>query len=143
MGKETLRDNKWFPEFILNDLVAHGGLSERRVGYDIKDRTARRFFYDKKPFALLAWKQDKYAIVAFAPEIPPEDIQDVVKAFVMVFGYIPFVVYETFQNNESFTVYEWEKQDSHLKMIEIMSLPNTKNIQKTGDQYLKLLVKEQ
>jgi hypothetical protein len=139
MGKETLRDGKWFPEFILSDLVTTGKLSDRRVGYDIKDRASRRFFYDKKPFALLAWKCDDYAIVAFAPEIPKDDANEIVRAFVRIFGYVPFVAYETFQNNEYFTMYEWAKNDSHLKMIEIMSLPGTRDVQKVGDTYMAIL----
>lgn len=142
MGRETLKDLKWYPEFILNDLVTTGQLSPKRAGYDITDRAARRFFYDKKPFALLAWKQDDYAIVAFAPEILDEDKEEIVCAFVRVLGYVPFVRYETFQNKEDFAVVEWTRKDSHLKMIEIMQLPHVKNIHKIGEEYYKILQKD-
>lgn len=137
MGQESIRDGKWYPEAILNDLIEVGGLSARRVGCDIVDRASRRFFYDKMPFALVAWQVDNFAIVAFAPEIGNETTESIVDAFIKILGYPPFVRYSVFQNNEDFIVFEWAKKDAHLKMIDIMSLPNTKDIAKLSDKYIK------
>lgn len=137
MSNETLRDGKWYAEAILNDLVEKGGLSAKSVGCDIVDRNARRFFYDKIPFALVGWQKDDFAMVAFAPEMPEPTIEIIVDAFIKIFAYPPFVKYEVFQNNENFIVFEWAKQNSHLKMIDITSLPQTKNIHKLADKYVR------
>jgi len=136
MGQETLRDGKWYAEAILNDLVEVGQLSAKRVGCDIVDRTARRFFYDKVPFALVGWQQDNFAMVAFAPEMEPAMVEEVVEAFIKILQYPPFVKYDVFQNNENFVVFEWAKKDAHLKMIDITALPGTRNIFKLTDKYI-------
>lgn len=143
MGNESIRDGKWYPEAILSDLIHKGGLSAKSVGCDIKDRESRRFFYDKKPFALVAWQQDDFAIVAFAPEIEDETREKIVDAFIEILGYPPFVKYEVFERNENFVCFEWAKKDSHLKMIDITSLPNTKNIHKLTDKYITRKVKNE
>jgi len=135
MGKETIREGKWYAEAILNDLVETGKLSAKSVGCDIVDRAARRFFYDKVPFALVGWQQDSFAMVAFAPEMDNAIIENIVEAFIKIFEYPPFVKYEVFQNSEDFIVFEWAKKDAHLKMIDITALPNTKNIHKLSDKY--------
>jgi len=135
MGNETIRDGKWFPEAILNDLVEMGGLSAKSVGYDIKDLSARRFFYDKVPFALVGWKADSFAIVAFAPEMDKLVVEGIVDAFIKVFGYNPFVSYTIFENNEDFVVYHWDKNSASARMREIFALPKIKNIKDLADIY--------
>ena len=137
MGNETMRDGKWYAEAILNDLIETGGLSAKSVGSDILDLSATRYFYDKVPFALIAWKKDSHAMVAFAPEMEESVIEKIVEAFIKIFEYPPFVKYELFQRNENFIVFEWEKKDSHLKMIDITALPDTKNIFPLRDKYIK------
>ena len=136
MGKETMRDSKWYAEAILNDLIETGGLSAKSVGSDILDLSATRYFYDKIPFALIAWKQDSHAMIAFAPEMEVSIVETIVDAFIKIFDYPPFVKYELFQRNENFIVFEWEKNNSHLKMIDITALPDTKNIFKLKDKYI-------
>jgi hypothetical protein len=97
---ESLKDGVWYPEMILKDLV-DAGISAKTVGYDIVDVTGKRFFYfaddEKIPFAVVAWKQDDYMILAFAQEMPTNITKDIVKAFRKVLGYPPFVQYDSFQ----------------------------------------------
>lgn len=129
MGKETIRDGKWFPEFIMKDLIDVGGLSAKSLGYDVKDLSGRRFFYDKAPFALVTWKAEAYAMVAFPETFPANELNLIVLAFIQVFGYKPFVKYKIFQQQETFMVFEWEHSNPEKKMTEILATPRTKDIE--------------
>jgi hypothetical protein len=135
VGKETVKNGKWYPEFILKDLIDVGGLSAKSIGSDVKDLSGRRFFYDKKPFAIVGWKQDTYAMLAFPADFDSAIRELIVKAFIKVFEYKPFVQYEIFQNNENFIVFEWEKIDPNKKISEILATPGTKNIEEITEKY--------
>jgi hypothetical protein len=68
--------------------------------------------------------------------MPPEHVMLIAKAFVKVIGYRPFVRYETFQNNEYFTMIEWA-HDPHVKIVDIMALPGVRNITKVADLFVE------
>jgi hypothetical protein len=131
---ESLKEGVWYPEMIMKDLVA-AGLAPTSLGYDITDVSGRRFFYDRVPFAVVTWKKDDYMILAFANEFPKDKQKEIVKAFRKILEYPPFVQYESFQQNEYFTVFEWAKKDEHDKFITIMALEGVKSLQKIKDEY--------
>lgn len=135
MGKESTKDNIWYPEMVMKDLVSVGGLLKSDLGYDIVDIEGKRFFYKTKPFAIVAWKKEEYMILGFGKEFEDIEINEIAKAFVRVLGYCPFVKYVTHQNGEDFTVLEWATQDEDGKFIDIMALPMCKNVHRVKDDY--------
>jgi len=135
---ESLKDGIWYPEMIMKDLV-QAGLSSDLIGADITDVSGKRFFFDKIPFALVAWKKDECAILAFGKEFEEDNLEKLVIAFSKAMEYLPFVRYETFQHGEVFSVVEWAKQEEELKLIDIMALPASKNIMKIKEKYYNVL----
>lgn len=131
---ETLKDNIWYPELVMKDLV-EAGLSPKALGYDITNLQGQRFFYNKVPFAIVGWAKNDFMILAFGAEFPEYEMKEIVKTFRKVLEYPPFIQYKIHQNNEKFTIFEWAKEDESGKLIDIMALSTVMDLHKIKDEY--------